>query len=173
MDTEAINKTTENNDDNIVRDKQVTTVAESKPLEVNIENKEVQKSGYKYHVFITGLLLIIISIAGYWAFNQIDKRDSSCMYWTGYCYEAVSCNQQISNALIIPADTLKLHYFKKINRPDTISTKSLGHIWYSKINNEVGFFTAEGHHPVQLEYQLKPLTKYMIEKYTAKNEVSQ
>ncbi len=168
-DIETSSGETENINDNIVTNTQGTEVVETKPVEVDTGNKEVQKSGHKHHVFITGLVLFIISIAGYWIYENTDH----CMYWADDHYEAVSCNQQINNALIIPADNLRLRYFKKITRPDTISIKALGHIWYSKINNDIEFFTSDGHHPVQLQYQLKPLTKYMIEKHIVKTAVNQ
>lgn len=167
--TEATISKNEDTVDTVVEKAGTTEVVTIQPDKVNVSNTVVQKPGNKSQVFIAGLVLFIISIAGYW----IHKHREHCMYWTGDHYEAVACSEQINNALMLPADGAKLKYFKKINRPDTISIKALGHIWYSKINNEIEFFTAEGHHPIQLQYQLKPLTKYMIEKHINKTAFNQ
>lgn len=117
----------------------------------------------KRRIYIAGFLLffITVSVCLIW----IVMPRGGCMYWTGYRYEAVACDKKIEGALVIAADTDKLQHFKKISHPDTITLKALGHVWYSKMNNEIEFFTADGYHPIQIHYHLKPITRYMIEKY--------
>lgn len=53
-----------------------------------------------------------------------------CMYWAEDHYQPAPCNQPIENTLVVALDTLKLTHFKRITRPDTITTKSLGKVWY-------------------------------------------
>jgi hypothetical protein len=76
-----------------------------------------------------------------------------------------SCNQKQGDAMVLALDTAKLAKFRKITRPDTITARALGRVWYCKINNKVQFFTADGYHPVHVERHLKPLTLYMINKH--------
>lgn len=90
---------------------------------------------------------------------------NGCMYWAADHYQRISCNAKIDNALIVALDTVRLKYFKKITIPDTITRKSKGLVWYSKINNKIEFFTAGGNHPVELKYRLKPISDYIINKY--------
>lgn len=37
---------------------------------------------------------------------------------------------------------------KLLENKDTLSMEDIGKIWYSKIGNEVEFFTSSGNHPV-------------------------
>jgi hypothetical protein len=50
-------------------------------------------------------------------------------------------------------------------RPDTLTQRALGHVWYSKIDGLVEFYTAGGIHPVHRERRLRPLTAYILQKY--------
>jgi hypothetical protein len=87
------------------------------------------------------------------------------MYWAGDHYEQVSCNQKLGDTMVIALDTFKLRHFKKITRPDTITGYSLGRVWYIKMDGRVEFYTADGHHPIQQQRRLKPLSDYIIFKY--------
>ncbi|MEJ5090425.1 hypothetical protein [Sphingobacterium faecium] len=50
--------------------------------------------------------------------------------------------------MVIARDQNRLENFQKINSKDTSSMEDVGKIWYSKIANEVEFFTSPGNHPV-------------------------
>jgi hypothetical protein len=67
--------------------------------------------------------------------------------------------------------TLKGQRFKKITKPDTLTSSSLGHVWYSKIDGAVEFYTADGFHPVHTERRLKPMTVLIMNKYARGNAV--
>jgi len=47
-------------------------------------------------------------------------------------------------------DSKKLVHFKKITRKNTITLRSIGKVWYSKIKNKVELFTDTGYNPVHL-----------------------
>ncbi len=88
------------------------------------------------------------------------------MYWNGNEYIPEDCNQPKNNLIAI--DLKKLVNFKKITIPDTITEKSLSKVWYSKYNNEVEFFTADGVNPENGK-ELRQLTKHMWSNYIDKN----
>lgn len=115
------------------------------------------------------LTLLGISLAGYFIWSNKKSTFSAgkemCMYWTGDHYEPVSCSQKMDNTLVIALDSQKLRQFKRITRPDTITLKSIGKVWYVKINGEIEYYTADGFHPVDIRLRLKPITDYMINKY--------
>lgn len=92
---------------------------------------------------------------------------SPCMYWDNIQYKVADCNNKNPQRKLIPIDSVKLKYFKKITRKDTITIKSAWKIWYSKYQNEVDFFTMEGRNP-ENNIGLKPASEYMIEKYAGK-----
>ena len=97
----------------------------------------------------------------------------SCMYWAGDRYESVPCNFKSRDALVIALDSFKLLHFKRITVKDTITYASIGVLWYAKPKRDsVEFYTAEGFHPINYDKRLKPLTKYMIDKYVLKDKKS-
>ena len=84
-----------------------------------------------------------------------------CMYWNGKEYVPEDCGQPKDDLIAI--DPKKIANFKKITKPDTIS--SVRGIWYSKYQNEVEFFTADGINPENGK-SLNPLTDHILYKYT-------
>jgi hypothetical protein len=89
-----------------------------------------------------------------------------CMYWAGDHYEAIDCNKQIFGVQSIALDTMKLYHFKKITKPDTMTTYSLGKTWYLKTDGaKPDCFTADGTHPLYPKRDLRPLTLTILRKY--------
>jgi hypothetical protein len=66
---------------------------------------------------------------------------------------------------VIALDVEKLNHLMRITEPDTLTEHSLGKIWYSKINGNVEFFTAEGFHPEYPDRKLRPVTPSILAKY--------
>ena len=87
------------------------------------------------------------------------------MYCAGDHYEQVPCKKKFGDTLVIALDPEKLSTFRKITRPDTITKKSLGNIYYVKFNGDREYFTADGRHPVDRKLHLKPITDYIIDRY--------
>lgn len=90
-----------------------------------------------------------------------------CMYWTGDHYEAVDCNEKVSDAPVVSLDVQKLANFKKITSPDTLTKDALGKVWYAKIAGEHQFFTDSGVHPLDTQKKLKPLTRYILSNHVS------
>ncbi|MNN94928.1 hypothetical protein D3C81_2136440 [compost metagenome] len=64
--------------------------------------------------------------------------------------------------MVIALDQNKLENFQKINSKDTLGMEDVGKVWYSKIGNEVEFFTSSGKHPVHINRSLKAATEHII-----------
>ena len=127
-----------------------------------IEQVSIRRQLVKVAILFFSVLAI--GLIGLKLYNMAQKPQS-CMYWTGEEYEAISCNQKMADAVLIAYDSVKVENFKKIINIDTITYNSIGHIWYSKMNNIVEFYTAEGRHPVQMHYRLRPVTTHIIDVY--------
>jgi len=125
------------------------------------------RSMSKARIVVILLGLFFLAGGGTYIFWRINEP-GGCMVWTGDHYQPVSCGQKSGEVLVLALDTTRVAHFKKITRPDTITERSVGRVWYSKIDNNVEFFTADGYHPVHVERHLKPLTLYMINKYIRK-----
>lgn len=91
----------------------------------------------------------------------------TCMYWTGDHYEQIKCDHKGIAASKIPFDKKVLENFEKIKIPDTLTSNSLGKVWYSKQNNKVDFYTDSAAHPTDDNRRLLPLTQYMLDKYVS------
>lgn len=87
-------------------------------------------------------------------------KAKQCMYWNGKEYIPEDCGQTKNNLVAI--DHKKVANFKRITRPDTIT--SIKNIWYSKYQSEVEFFTDNGVNP-ENGSDLKPVTNYILDKY--------
>ena len=119
---------------------------------------------------ITGAVLFGSMIVGTKIYKSGDKSSSAplgtlapakqCMYWNGKEYIPEDCSQNKDNLIAI--DQKKVINFKKITRPDTIRSKE--GIWYSKYQNKVEFFTADGENPDN-NAELHHLTDHIMDKY--------
>jgi hypothetical protein len=121
-------------------------------------------------VAMVGLLLAFTGTGGYWWWDAkqpagIAPGNGGCMYWAKDHFQPIPCTQKVPNTLVVALDTVKVKNFKRITRPDTITNRAKGSVWYSKIDNEIEFFTADGEHPVVIGRRLKPITDYIIDKY--------
>lgn len=122
--------------------------------------KQIKKLNFIQRTGIVATLGLIMGVT-YWKGVPPD----GCMYWTGTEYKAVDCDAQIPNTQILALNQQKLDHFKKITLPDTMTFNSLNKVWYSKINNEVEFFTTKGKHPLKTDRILKPITIHILGKY--------
>lgn len=94
--------------------------------------------------------------------NESLDIDKDYMYWNGQRFIATDSSSLGPQFNVRPMNKEQFKYLKKITRPDTI--KSVKGIWYSKYQNEVEFFTADGVNPDNGK-ELKPLTDGMLDKY--------
>jgi len=93
------------------------------------------------------------------------------MYWNGSHYKSINCEQKLPNIQVVALDTFRLNYFEKITKTDTLTENCIGKIWYSKIDNEVEFFTTGGMHPEYPDKALKLITEHIFNKYIKANQV--
>jgi len=109
----------------------------------------------------------IIAFAGMAGAHQIsDSFDRECMYWETDRYIPIACSEKIEGVEIIPLDKEMIKNFRKITRPDTLTLKSVGRVWYGKPTaDSAEFYTVKGTYPLNRRKELKPATDYIIKKY--------
>lgn len=116
----------------------------------------------KPELLFGGISVITIVLFITWYIAAIPEE---CMCWNGENYIQVDCQDKTQTYQVIGLDEDKLKHFRKITKPDTLGIKDIGNVWYSKIDNEVEFFTGPGHHPVQQHKSLKAVTKHIWDTY--------
>jgi hypothetical protein len=118
--------------------------------------------------------ILLIALISFFVFNQSKSSNfflsfggnkNQCMYWANDRYILKNCDEKMPQVQLIALDESKLNYFKKITRPDTLKITDISGVWYSKINKVIELYTSPGYHPIHNEKQLKPLSKYMFNKY--------
>jgi len=121
----------------------------------------------------TALLILLISGGSITLFSNdiigTSYREplpsEKCMVWKNDRYTPIACDINISDGIILPLDKEQLAHQRKITQPDTLTTNSLGKVWYTKINGTPEFYTDSGMHPADTLRRLKPLTNYILTKY--------
>lgn len=88
-----------------------------------------------------------------------------CMYWAGDYYEPTPCTPKRGDTLLVELDSAKLFRFKRIAHPETITKDDIGRVAYVKLDGRIEYYTDTGFHPVYTHKRLKPLTKFMFDKY--------
>jgi hypothetical protein len=106
-----------------------------------------------------------VVVGGSYLLWDINKQ---CMYWNGDEYIPVAYDAKIQNAVIIALDRYKVKHMKRITRPDTITSYSVGKVGRATINGKLEFFTDIGENPTDNKKRLLPLTQYMLEKHIQK-----
>ncbi|MFA4976184.1 MAG: hypothetical protein WC589_01635 [Sphingobacterium sp.] len=117
----------------------------------------------KHTLRFTGAASFIIAI--FITIHFLTPKD--CMCWNGEKYIQVDCQDKTQAYQVIGLDQDRLEHFRKITPPDILRVKDIGNIWYSKIDNEVEFFTGPGYHPVRLNKSLKAVTKHIWDTYVS------
>ncbi|MEH7889313.1 hypothetical protein [Elizabethkingia meningoseptica] len=105
--------------------------------------------------------------------TQLIIQEKKCMYWNDSAYTSVACEDKTLYKNIIPVDSLDLKNFRKITRPDTLTSENaIDKVWYSKRWSKVDFFTTtnrKGTNPKN-GATLRPVTETIIEKYAHENK---
>ena len=162
----------ENNEENIETDK-------TKKIPSSKKTHERRKSIFKEKATIGVLIVIVIAITSGLASLLFSNKKNTTpflnftgqekyMYWLGDHYQPTN-NARIKGVNIVPFNAKLVSDFRKITDQDTLTTRSVGKVWYVKINNKPEFYTTSGFHPGDTRRILKPLSKYMAEKYTQAN----
>ncbi|OWK71383.1 hypothetical protein [Pedobacter sp. AJM] len=140
--------------------------------ESNPESEYIRLFSPRY-ITISCILLLFIGSTSFVAWEtspasiRMPKADEGCMYWNEDHYEPVKCNTQMANATIIPLNLKKLQRQRKINLSDTLTSYSLGRVWYKGFVKNHEFFTDSGAYPLDTQRVLKPLSNTILTKYTS------
>lgn len=124
-------------------------------------------------IIITCIILLFIGSASFvlWENSpttvRTPNRDEKFMYWDEDHYEPVKDEKQNVGAAIIPLNIKTLTQQRKINLPDTMTTYSLGKVWYKGHGKDHEFFTDSGAYPLDTQRVLKPLSNTILTKYTS------
>lgn len=151
-------------------------IDESPPLKNDSESQRSKKSRTKKGIFIATLIVSLLAgTVGYLNLSKArtmavsrSSSNDSCMYWKNDHYERVSCGEKVQNSKVIALELDLLNNFRRITIPDTITYNSISKVWYIKINGKPEFYTGMGYHPVSMNLQLKPITKYIIDNHILK-----
>jgi hypothetical protein len=125
----------------------------SKKIHINLKNTKVKYAG------VAAAILLITGVVSYNTSTKID-----CIQWKENHYEKVECNGAIPNPLL---KDVNIDTFKKIIPNASTTFFEYGHpiVWYGKSSSgEMEFFNSRGVHPETMK-ELKPITKYIIDKY--------
>lgn len=152
-----------------------TTVTKEEPHVKN--NKQVKFFYTTQKIAVAVGCTLLLSIVGFYFVTErkpgypfFNGSEQKCMIWVGDHYEPSSCETKHGDTLLVALDLQKLHNFRRITRPDTITLLSEGKLWYIKRNGHIEYYTAGGRHPVEPDRVLRPLTRYMILKYQGSPE---
>ncbi|KYP14140.1 hypothetical protein [Flavihumibacter sp. CACIAM 22H1] len=145
------------------------------PLLITIPPKKnwKKRSPRTVSIFL-GLVAGIATLSGIAMLRQVVKPGNTvagCMYWTGEQYAKISCSGQRTGLLVLPMDSEKMKNFKRITREDTITEKSIGNIYYIRLNGGREYYTAAGNHPVYVTRPLQVFSRYIYETHH-RNKVS-
>jgi hypothetical protein len=136
--------------------------------------KGAPKRNIKYWIAI-GLLILLIpaAITYFWPKSNKPLKVTltgyeKCMFWDEDRYQPTDC-QKRGDTLVIPLDSNMLLHFRKIMQPDTITTNSIGKLWYVRYRGYYEFYTSDGFHPIDPQLRLKPITEYIINRHVPAN----
>jgi hypothetical protein len=139
------------------------------PLKATITHPKFSKA-----MFPVSMILVTVGI-GVWIWVnktivRVPTGPQACMYWAGDHYEQVSCNVHFTDTVVIALDSGKLVHFRKITQPDTITSNSIGSVWYVRYRKDYEYYTADGYHPIDPTLRLRPITEYIIRNHIHPNQ---
>jgi hypothetical protein len=103
------------------------------------------------------MAILILGAVVVWLLTRPD-----CMYWNNNRYVATSCSIPRLDTPIIPLDRAKLRGFRRVTRIDTLTSYSVGRLWYAHIADSMEIYTGGGNHPLYANKQLRKVTDYTI-----------
>ncbi len=145
---------------------------EKKKTKDEFLEKEYVRLFYPRYIAISCIVLLFIGTTSFAVWERrtkirLPEPDEKFMYWDGDHYEPVKDGKQNVGAPIIPLNENTLTQQQKITLPDTLTSYSIGKVWYKGHGKDHEFFTASGPYPQDLQRVLKPLTNTILTKYTS------
>lgn len=135
----------------------------------NVTSENLRPRNIKKKIIFGLIGLVGISSIAYTTKNLFIP-ESQCMQWQNNHYEKVDCNTQNQQGIIksndiITFDSKKAELIKiKVSDTTTFFKNGKAILWYCKVNGKPEFFNTHGIHP-ETGKALKPVTKYIINKY--------
>lgn len=116
--------------------------------------------------FVVIIILAAVGIDKYWLKTSKPIKyaltgHESCMFWDEDRYQPISCTQH-GDTIIVPLDSTKFLHFRKVMKPDTITTNAIGILWYTRYRKDYEFYTSDGYHPIDPTLRLRPITEFII-----------
>lgn len=111
--------------------------------------------------------LLFVSVTGVSSYIGFKAAEEKCMAWNEDHYVEVKCTGVEGETKLNP---VVLQEFRKIEVSDTTTFFKNGSpsVWYDKSNNQLEYFSSPGIHPENGK-TLRPITKYMIDKYVRRS----
>jgi|GEM_PF-690814 len=151
---------------------------DTEPPPIPVKPEYVPRFSPRY-ITISCIILLFVGSSSFVAWERSgiavrtpDKQEK-CMYWDVDHYEPIDCKRQVDGATIIPLDLKALEKQRKINLPDTLTSYSIGNVWYKGFVKDHEFFTAAGPYPTDTTRVLKKLTPIILAKYISNNRYLQ
>ncbi|WP_316826448.1 hypothetical protein [Pedobacter miscanthi] len=125
------------------------------------------------YITISCIILLFISTTTFVVWERHIKMikmpasGEKFMYWDGDHYEPVKDDKQNIGGPIIPLNVQTLTQQRKINLPDTLTSYSIGKVWYKGRGKGHEFFTDSGAYPLDTQRVLLPLSSTILTKYTS------
>jgi len=146
-----------------------------KGKEGNIKENEPftpEKPERKWKIIAMALVILISGLIGFTLLTNKKPlsqsfKNAECMYWAGDHYESSPCIQRGGDTVLIPVDPVKLHNFRRITDSSSITSNSIGKVWYRIKNGSFEFYNSPGTHPVDIQITLRRLTENSYKKYLA------
>jgi hypothetical protein len=137
--------------------------------------KATKQINLKRAALILLILVIGAGIFGIWEYSQdkgmkMGDALTGCMYWANDHYEKVPCNEERKGRFFVPFNEEDWKNFKRITREDTITGRSIRVVHYLRIRGGREYYTTGGHHPVEVNRKLLPLSLHIFEKYLSKKD---
>lgn len=125
-------------------------------------------------IFISGSIMVALVLFGYliWQFNfntssSTPKSNEKCMFWTGNHFEPIDCGESKKYKIVETLDIQRLHGFKKIFFKDLLNKKDIGKVHLLNGVDGPEYFTQNGIYPKDPARKLRPLSIYMLTKYSS------
>ena len=122
-------------------------------------------SRQKIKSIVIAFTLVTLAVVG----AILMERDKQCMYWNGSNYIAVECSEIINeDKIALDEEVLKIQ--RRISQLSEIKEEDIGKVHYIKIKKDSAeFYQTRGNYPKDRKKELRPMTRYIYEKYVNKN----
>lgn len=137
------------------------------------DNKDIEEDNHEpiyisrfspRYITISCILLLFVGTISFAVWERsitsvkMPEAGEKFMYWNEDHYEPVKDDKQNVGAPIIPLNVQTLTQQRKITLPDTLTSYSIGKVWYKGRGKDHEFFTAAGVYPPDTVRTLKKLS---------------